>query len=145
MAHESKKEINRISLIGANKGKQVRYDLNEYVDGVLITTSETIYEEIKDEDITKIASVVPKKHRDNAKQISKLIKDNNKHLEDIRKLDFDIAKKKAEKEAKEKLKEEKAKKEKDEKITKLATEKLVLETEKLNLLEENKKIKQVKK
>lgn len=39
----------------------------------------------------------------------------------------------------------KDKKEKDEKITKLATEKLVLETEKLNLLEENKKIKQVKK
>lgn len=112
MAHESKKEINRISLIGANKGKQVRYDVNEYVDGVLVATSETIYEEIKDEDITKIASVVPKKHRDNAKQISKLIKDNNKHLEDIRKLDFDIAKKKAEKEAKEKLKEEKAKKEK---------------------------------
>ena len=100
MEHETKKEIKKFSLIGANKGKQVRYEINEYVDGVLFGESETVYEEIKDEDIAVVSNVVPLAHCNKAKSISKLIKGNNEHLDEIRNLDSKIAEKEAKKKVK---------------------------------------------
>ena len=91
--YEQKTEIKMVSLLGGNSGEQVHYNTNEYFDGELIATSETTYEPITADVISKIASVVPKLHRDKALSISTLIKGNLDKLEECRSLDAEIAKK----------------------------------------------------
>lgn len=100
MIHETKKEIAKFSLIGANKGRQVRYAMNEYVDGVAVGESYTDYDVIKDEDIAVVSKSIPLAHCNKAKSISKLIKGNNEHLDEIRNLDSKIAEKEAKKKVK---------------------------------------------
>ena len=84
------KELIRFGLVGARAGKQSMFDINEYDNGVLIGTTDTVYEEIKDDEVTFAKEVVPDAYADKAKVLSLLVKGNFEKLERARELDRDI-------------------------------------------------------